>query len=485
MQRVLVTGATGYIGGRLVPKLLERNYKVRVFVRDDRRLQGRKWFEKVEVFKGDLENPEDTTNALMDVDAAYFLVHSMGETKNFPEKERKIAENFAKSAKHLKKVIYLGGLLPKSGEVSDHLRSRATVGEILRSAGNVTEFRAGPIIGSGSASFEMVRYLTERLPVMIVPRWTKNQVQPIAIRNVLEYLIEALEREPLGVVEIGSDVLSFRGMMETFAEVRGLRRIIITVPVLTPVLSGLWVGLVTPIPNSLAVPLVKGIINPVLADTTKAKKYFPSIELLTYREAVSLALEKINQHDVETRWSGSFESIDAAYSLTDSEGVIKETRSVLANASAESVYRTFTSIGGEKGWLTWNWAWELRGFLDKLLGGPGLRRGRRHPTELLIGEELDFWRVEDLKENKFLLLRAEMKVPGKAWLRFEAMPRDKGKTLLIQTAIFAPKGLSGFLYWYLLYPAHFLIFKRMAERIAKAAEALEQEDSFKKLPQTL
>lgn len=482
-MKILVTGATGYIGGRLIPQLLEKGCAVRVFVRDARRLEGRRWFEKVEIFTGDLANREEISRAMKDVDAAYFLVHSMNEGGDFAEREKTIAENFVRAAKDVEKIIYLGGLLPKDS-VSEHLNSRAAVGEILREGGKTTEFRAGPIIGSGSASFEMVRYLTERIPVMIVPRWVKNDVQPVAVRNVIEYLVAALEHEPLGIVDIGADVLPFRGMMETFAEVRGLKRLIITVPVLTPLLSGLWVGLITPIPNSLAVPLVKGIINPVLADTRKAEKYFSEIEPMNYREAVALALEKIDEKAVETRWSGSFGEDAPTYQMTDREGIFKEVRTVTTDASAESVYKSFTSIGGDKGWLAWGWAWKLRGLMDKIVGGPGLSRGRRHPTEVLIGDELDFWRVEDLKENEFIFLRAEMKVPGKAWLRFEAVPKD-GKTQLIQTALFAPKGLFGLLYWYGSYPAHFFIFDKMAQRIALGAEVLEGEKSEEAMPKTI
>lgn len=482
-MKILVTGATGYIGGRIIPRLLEKGYSVRVFVRDARRIEGRKWFEKVEVATGDLENRESIFRAAKDVDAAYFLVHAMNEGGDFAEREKTIAENFAVATNEVGKIIYLGGLLPK-GNVSEHLKSRAAVGEILRKNGRTTEFRAGPIIGSGSASFEMVRYLTERIPIMIVPRWVKNEVQPVAVRNVIEYLIAALEREPLGIIDIGADVLPFRGMMETFAEVRGLKRIIISVPVLTPLLSGLWVGLITPIPNSLAVPLVKGIINPVLADTSKAEKYFPKIEPMNYREAVALALEKIDEKAVETRWSGSYNDDAPTYEMTDREGIFKEVRTVTTDVSAESVYKSFTSIGGEKGWLAWSWAWKLRGFMDKIVGGPGLSRGRRHPTEVLIGEELDFWRVEDLRKNEFILLRAEMKVPGKAWLKFEVLPKN-GKTQLVQTAIFAPKGLFGLLYWYGSYPFHFFIFDKMAQKIVLGAEVLEGEKSISEMPETI
>ncbi|MCB1023431.1 MAG: SDR family oxidoreductase [Acidobacteria bacterium] len=471
-MKILVTGATGYIGGRLIPKLLDRGLEVRAFAREPNLLRGRKWADRVEIFKGDLNDRSSIEQAAKGCDAAYFLVHAMYSGENFAEKEKLYAENFAEAAKDLPNVIYLGGLLPEEKATSEHLESRANVGEILRQRGNCTEFRAGPIIGSGSASFEMVRYLTERIPIMTVPKWVKNPVQPIAVRDVIDYLAASLDKEPLGVVDIGANILSFGGMMEVFAEIRGLKRIIIPVPVLTPLLSGLWVGLVTPIPNSLALPLVKGIITPVLANLTKAEKHFPGIKPMGYREAVRLALTNIEKKAVETRWRVSAKD-DESYDLTDKEGLIREVRMVLTDAPPDTVFRSFTSIGGENGWLAWRWAWEIRGLLDSLIGGPGLSRGRRHPTELFVGEELDFWRVEDIQENKLLLLRAEMKVPGKAWLQFEAAPID-GKTQLIQTALFAPKGLLGFLYWYSFYPAHYFIFEKMAQQIVKNAE-LEAE----------
>ena len=349
-MKILVTGATGYIGGRLIPQLLDKGYEIRAFVRDPRRLEGKKWFSKIEVFKGDLSNAADIKEAIKDIDVAYFLVHAMYSGDDFAEKEKNYAENFAKACGEETKVIYLGGLVSENVELSEHLESREMVGEILRKNCRTTEFRAGPIIGSGSASFEMVRYLTERLPIMITPKWVKNPVQPIAVRNVLEYLVEAVEREPLGIVDIGANVLPFRQMMQIFAEVRGLKRIIIPVPVLTPTLSGLWVGLITPIPNSLAVPLVKGIIKPVVADLKKAKEHFSDIKPIDYGRAVELALEKIEKRAIETRWSGSLGD-RKTYNLTDKEGLIKEVRTVLTDASPKSVYKSFTSIGGEKGWL--------------------------------------------------------------------------------------------------------------------------------------
>lgn len=480
-MKILVTGATGYIGGRLIPELLAAGHEVRAFVRDPERLEGKRWFRDVEVFQGDLGDYRSLERAFDGVDAAYFLVHAMYSGDDFASRERDYAENFAEASAGIKNVIYLGGLLPGGETVSEHLKSRAEVGAILRRNRSATEFRAGPIIGSGSASFEMVRYLTERLPIMVVPRWVRNHVQPIAVRNVIEYLVAALEKEPQGIIDIGADVLSFRGMMETFAEVRGLKRIMIPVPVLTPLLSGLWVGLITPVPNSLAVPLVQGIINPVLADTTDADTIFPSIRPMPYREAVERALQKIAEHATETRWTDSL-GRGETYKLTDKEGMIKEVRTVNTDASTTSIFKSFTSIGGENGWLAWNWAWKIRGWLDSLIGGPGLKRGRRHPTELQVGDALDFWRVEGLEQDKYLLLRAEMKLPGKAWLKFEAVPNG-GRTKLVQTAIYAPKGLLGLLYWYALFPAHLFLFGRMAERIAQGGEAFETDIS--KMPSTV
>lgn len=480
-MRILVTGATGYIGGRLIPELLKHGHEVRAFVRDPERLKGKDWFSDVEIVKGDLCEPAAIREALRSMDAAYFLVHAMYSGSDFADLEKEYAENFATAAGNIDKVIYLGGLLPDNVSSSEHLESRAKVGEILLRNGNVTEFRAGPIVGSGSASFEMVRYLTERLPIMVVPRWVSNEVQPIAVRNVIEYLIAALDVKPLGVVDIGADVLSFRGMMETFAEIRGLRRLIIPVPVLTPLLSGLWVGLITPVPNSLAVPLVKGIINPVLADRTKAEMYFPKLMPMEYREAVRRAIEKTEENATETRWTDSL-GTGETYKLTDNEGLIREIRTVVTKASPGSLFRSFTSIGGEKGWLAWNWAWKLRGMLDNFLGGPGLKRGRRSKTELRVGEALDFWRVEDIVEDSHLLLRAEMKVPGKAWLLFEAIPIE-GRTQLVQTAIYEPKGLFGLIYWYALFPIHTLLFGQMANRIVQGAEALENDISM--MPETI
>lgn len=466
-MRVLVTGATGYIGGRLIPLLLERGHRVRVLVRDASRIHGRPWADAVEVAVGDLERPETLPAALAGVDAAYYLVHSMYAGADFARRDRQAAQAFVQAARDVSHTLYLGGLLPRGSGVSDHLGSRAEVGAILRAGLPATEFRAGPIIGSGSASFEMVRYLTERLPVMVAPRWILNEVQPIAIRDILSYLLAALDRGPSGVVEVGADRLPFVQMMHGYARARGLKRVIAPVPVLAPRLAALWIGLVTPIPNRLAVPLVEGMVHPVLADTTRARELFPEIHPIPYREAVERALGVIRENRVETRWSGALGDAPRFY-LKDREGLIREVRTEKVPVPPERAFRAFSSLGGERGWRVWNPLWQIRGLMDRALGGPGLRRGRRHPTELLPGEALDFWRVEAVEPPFLLRLRAEMKVPGKAWLQFEAVP-EEGGTRIVQTALFAPRGLAGFLYWYLLYPIHRWIFSDLVRAVAQDA----------------
>jgi uncharacterized protein YbjT (DUF2867 family) len=470
-MRVLVTGATGYIGGRLVPRLLARGHEVRVLARSPDRVSGRAWADDVEVCAGDLERPDTLGAAFEGMDAAYYLVHQMDAGKGFPERERRAAENFAEAAQGVSRVIYLGGLQPRGERASSHLSSRATVGEVLRDRLPTLELRAGPVVGSGSASFEMVRYLTERLPAMVAPRWVLNPVQPVAVRDVLSYLELGLERDVTGVVDIGTDPLTFREMMLEFARVRGLKRIIVPVPVLAPKLAALWVGLVTPISNRLAVPLIEGVIHPVLADTERARREFPEVEPLEYAEAVRLALQRIVDRAVSTRWSDTLGSAPS-FELTSQEGLIREVRSCRTYVEPERVFDAFSSLGGDRGWLFWDWAWRVRGLMDSVVGGPGLRRGRRHPTEALPGDAIDFWRVEAVEPPRLMRLRAEMKVPGRAWLQWEAVPEDDGTTL-VQTALFEPYGLSGQLYWNLLYPVHKVMFSGLVRRIANLAGSPE------------
>lgn len=468
-MKVLVTGATGYIGGRLINELLKKGVTVRVLVRDAARIEGRQWENSVEVCVGDLLKPETLKDVFIDIDAAYYLVHSMYGGKDYAEKDRQAANNFVNAGQNLKKVIYLGGLLPDTKEISNHLKSRSEVGKILRKGLPTLEFRAGPIIGSGSASFEMVRYLTERLPVMVAPKWIHHKVQPVAVKDVMRYLLRALDEEYKGVIDIGGDVLTFKQMMDGYAEVRGFTRTIITVPVLAPKLAAIWVGLVTPISNSLAVPLIEGVIHPIVGDTERAQEAFPEIRPLPYIESVERALSHVNKGDIETRWSGAL-GFESTYDVSEWGGLVTETRSVhIDNIEAEKVFNSFTSLGGDKGWLVWEWAWEIRGVIDRLMGGPGLRRGRRHPVELLPGEAVDFWRVEEVHKPQSLRLRAEMKVPGRAWLEWKAVEEADG-TRLVQTASFEPSGLWGVLYWRSLYPIHRFIFDDMIRAIAEDAK---------------
>lgn len=469
---ILVTGATGYIGGRLVERLLERGFDVRVMVRNAGRARARSWASKVEIVEADLMDAESLAPALEGVSVAYYLVHSMCSGPDFAERDRTAARNFVSAAQGVRQVVYLGGILPESDDAvahSEHLSSRAETGAILREHLPVTEFRAGPVIGGGSASFEMVRYLTERLPAMVAPKWILNDVQPIAIRDALSYLVAAAGRlDSLGVVDIGTEPLTFREMMMEYAGVRGLPRVIVPVPVLAPSLAALWVGLVTPISNCLAVPLVEGVVQPVVADTSRARALFPEIEPISYRKAVSLALERTEAGEVVTRWSVSGGSNEPGARLEDKEGVVREVRTVLVDVSQDAVFRAFSSLGGERGWRVWDWAWRARGAVDQLFGGPGLRRGRRHPEVLYPGEALDFWRVEEYQPSSLLRLRAEMKVPGKAWLQFEAVP-EGNQTRLVQTAFFVPHGFLGWLYWYGIYPVHAKIFSDMVKAIAADA----------------
>ena len=476
---ILVTGATGYVGGRLIPRLLERGCAVRVLVRDAERVKGRDWAYRVEVVEGDLLEPATLPRAVAGVDTVYYLVHAMGGSGDFAERDRRAADNFGLAAKQagVRHTVYLGGLQPDDGNASPHLASRAETGRVLARHLAVTELRAGPIIGSGSASFEMVRYLTERLPAMIAPKWINNLVQPIAIRDILSYLLGCLGREAMGIVGVGADRLTFKQMMLRYAEARGLRRIIVPVPVLAPRLAARWVGFVTPISNTLAVPLVEGVVQPLTADTARAEQLFPDIHPIDYRTAVDLALSKTERGDIETRWSGAMRQGEVLR-LEDRRGIVREFRRVRAHCSEQQLFAAFTSLGGDRGYLSFDWAWRLRGVLDQLVGGPGLRRGRRHPTQLLPGEAMDFWRVEEVERPHRLRLRAEMKLPGDAWLQWEAVRDEKdGQTYLEQTAAFRPHGLPGFLYWWAMYPMHMLMFTRMARKIAAYAATLEHDDA--------
>ncbi len=479
---ILVTGSTGYIGGRLVPRLLEMGYRVRCLVRDPARLQGRPWQNAVEIMAGDVLQPDSLAPAMQGVSAAYYLVHSLAGGSDFHQRDLTAAGNFGAAARAggIGRIIFLGGLAEAAPGLSEHLRSRQQTGDALRSSGvPVTEFRAGVIVGSGSLSFEMIRYLTERVPVMICPRWVYTRTQPIGVREVLEYLATALAvPESSGrIIEIGgAEVVTYGEMMMIYAEARGLRRWMVPVPFLTPRLSSLWVNLVTPIPAVIARPLIEGLRNESIVREPGAQQLFPGIQPAGYRVTVERALARLKASNVETAWSDALSTSQGdvpPVTLTTHEGMILEQRQRVVAASAADVYKIFTGIGGKRGWFYMDWAWKIRGFMDRMIGGVGLRRGRRDPDVVRVGDALDFWRVEAVEPGELLRMRAEMKVPGKAWLQLQVTPRGEEQALLSQTAFFAPKGLTGWLYWYALYPLHGLIFSGLIDRIAQRAVALK------------
>ena len=481
---VLVTGVTGYIGGRLVPQLLEVGYRVRVLVRDSNRLRGRAWLDQVEVVEGDVLDPASLPKVMSGVSVAYYLVHSMNGSSDFDQRDLQAARNFgeAAGAHGVERIIYLGGLGDPKADLSKHLRSRQQTGQALAESGvPVTEFRAAIVVGSGSVSFEMIRYLTERVPVMVCPRWVFTRVQPIAIRDVLDYLVAALDTpESAGrIIEIGgSEVLTYGAMMMGYARARGLRRWLLPVPVLTPRLSSYWVHLVTPIPAGIARPLIDGLRNEVIVREADGRDLFPHIEPMDYQSAVSLALSDLEARRIETSWSDALANSQGdvvPVVLSTQEGMIIERRQQMVPTPPTKVFKMISRLGGQTGWLYMDWAWRVRGWIDRLAGGVGLRRGRRDPEVIRMGDAIDFWRVESVEPGRRLLLRAEMKLPGRAWLQFEALPYKAGQTRLVQTAFFAPKGLLGLAYWYMLYPIHGVIFAGMIRNLARGAMALRSE----------
>jgi len=474
---ILVTGATGYVGGRLVPRLLDAGRRVRVLVRDPRRMQGRAWAGRVAVASGDVLRPETLSEALAGVDVAYYLVHSMAKGEGFHERDLAAARAFgrAAAAAHIGRIVYLGGLGDPAADLSQHLRSRQETGEALREAGvPVTEFRAAVVVGSGSISFEMIRYLTERLPVMVCPQWVYTRVQPIAVDDLLRYLVAALDvPDSVGrVVEVGgSDVLTYGEMMLGYARARGLWRHLQPVPVLTPTLSSYWVHLVTPIPSVIARPLIEGLRNETIVRDHGALDLFPAIHPVDYETSVRAAVASLDTGEVETRWADALVTSGGDVQprvLTTQEGKLIERRQAVVAATPQETFAVLQTIGGRRGYRAWDWAWQLRGAADRLVGGAGLRRGRRDPDEVRVGDALDFWRVEAVEPDRLLRLRAEMKVPGTAWLQFETLPHDDG-TLLVQTAYFAPRGVPGLAYWYVLLPVHSRIFSGMIAALAAEA----------------
>lgn len=479
---VLVTGASGYVGGRLVTTLLERGYRVRCLVRTPAKVAHAPWHARVEIVEGDVGG--DLADALAGVDAAYYLVHSIGSSVEWAEHDRAVAENFRKAASNagLRRIIYLGGLGDNSaGKLSEHLASRQEVGtELAKGSVPVVELRAAVIIGSGSASFEMLRYLVEVLPAMVTPRWVDTRCQPVAVRDVLYYLAESLTADVTGrVLDVGGpEVLSYRQMMAQYAEVAGLRkRLIVPVPLLTPGLSSRWIGLVTPIPPSLARPLIESLINDVVVTGQAAADVMPT-EQLPYREAVRRALGQSLTGDVPSSWAraelgGRPPAEQQPTDPTWAGGTVKiDRREAKVAASPDEVFRVVCSIGGRKGWYSVGWLWRLRGLIDSMLGGVGMRRGRLHPQELAIGDPIDFWRVEALHSNRVLRLHAEMLLPGEAWLQWQIEPTETGAAI-VQTARFHPRGLLGRMYWIAVAPFHRFVFPGMLRGICRDAERLQ------------
>ena len=483
-KKILVTGPTGYIGGRLIPRLIEAGYTLRVLVRDPARLQGRPWLDKVEVVQADALDPASLAAALEDVSTAYYLIHGRQGGKITAERDMTAARNFARAADqaNIDRIIYLGELVDPTAQLSSYLRSRHETGYILRQGRvPVTELRAGMIVGSGSALFEMVRYLAELQPVFICPSWFFAKAQPIAIRDALSYLIAALENpESIGkLIEVGGATqLTYADMLLGYSRERGFKRLLIPTPIYAPHLSAYWVHMVTPVSYQTVLPLIEGLHIESVVHDDLARKLFPQIEPLDFQTAVRYALVKIENGDIETSWSDALVTSAGdvqPYQFKLEEGMFMEKRQTLTDLSPEAIFRSFSGIGGERGWMYMDWAWAIRGWMDKAVGGVGLRRGRRHPDDLRAGESLDFWRVESLTPQRCMRLRAEMKVPGKAWLEFDILPQGNGKNLFIQIAYFAPRGLFGYLYWYAMWPAHRFIFDGMLRRLVERAEEISKQ----------
>ncbi|QDU44744.1 3 beta-hydroxysteroid dehydrogenase/Delta 5--_4-isomerase [Symmachiella dynata] len=483
-RSILLTGGTGYVGGRLIPLLEKQGYPLRCVARQPQHLEARVQ-ASTEIVQGDLFEPESLRTALDGIDTAFYMVHSLGTGQDFEKEDRTAALNFAEAARHanVRRIIYLGGLGESQDGLSPHLRSRQEVGDILRQAGSqVIEFRASIIIGSGSLSFELIRSLVQKLPVMIWPQWVSTPAQPIAIEDVLAYLMAAIEYidQESRVFEIGGpDQVSYGGVMLEYANQRGLKRWTIPVPFLSPRLSSLWLGLVTPVFARIGRKLVESLRNPTVVHNDDALQAFPDIQPRSSQAAIARALAKEDQEFAETRWS---DAISSAGSPKSWGGVrfgnrLVDSRTATTHVSAERAFEPIRKIGGKTGWYFATWLWRIRGYLDLMVGGVGMRRGRRNPNTLTVGETLDFWRVQAYEPNRRLRLDAEMKLPGRAWLEFE-VTESAGATTIRQTAVFDPVGLLGLMYWYGIYPLHRLIFAGMLREIVKAAERTNSPNTF-------
>jgi uncharacterized protein YbjT (DUF2867 family) len=486
-KTVLVTGATGYVGGRLVPRLLEAGHTVKVLVRTPAKIAGVPWLDEVEVVRSSLDDGGAVRAALAGVDVLYYLVHSMAAGAGFESKEKAMAETAAQAAAEagVSRIVYLGGLHPSHVELSTHMRSREAVGKVfLDSPVDAVVFQAGVVIGSGSASFEMIRHLSEALPVMPAPSWVRNRIEAIAVRDVLYYLAAAASLEgPINrTFDIGCrQVLSYAGMMKEYAAEAGLpHRVVLALPIPAPKLAGMWVALTTPIPLSMSLPLVQSLQHDAVAREHDIDAFIPAPEagLTPYRRAVALALGKERDGQVETTWANAGADADPLPSDPDWAGhtVFVDERTFHGDVDPARVWTVIEGIGGRNGWYSLPLAWRVRGWLDKLTGGAGLLRGRRHPGTLATGEVVDWWRVERIDRGKMLRLRAEMHAPGRAWLELSVEPDGAGSRYR-QRAIFFPKGLSGRLYWLAVLPFHSLIFPAMSHNIMAAAQRLASADT--------
>ncbi len=469
-MRILLTGATGYIGSRLAPRLRSLGHQVRALARDPGKLLAKGW-DPADVVRGDVLDPSTLPAAFSGVDVAYYLVHSMTTAGgDFAARDREAARAFARAAAEagVKRIVYLGGLGEAGAGLSEHLASRQETGDVLREGPvPVTELRAAIIVGAGSASFEIVRDLARRLPVMVCPRWVSSRCEPIAVRDVLSYLAGVLDepRTAGQVLEIGGgEVLTYADLMRVTGEVMGRRIRILTVPLLTPRLSAYWLNLVTSVPMSLARPLVEGLRNDVVCRDRRIREWIP-IPLTPFRAAVERALEVDGRHAAESRWTDATTTA-ASEPWPDSAPVLSDRRQVESPLAPEAVFARVRRVGGAAGWYYADALWELRGALDRLVGGVGMRRGRRDPEALAVGDPVDFWRVERYEEGRLLTLRAEMRLPGKARLTFRVNPGEGNGSVLTQVAEFHPSGLWGRLYWWALLPVHALIFGRMARAVA-------------------
>ena len=472
-MKVLLTGSTGYIGRRLKQKLLnDENIELKLLVRNKKSVSSLN--ENTQIIEGDTFNKESLKEPLKDVEVAYYLIHSLSN-ENYKDLDKTSAQNFLDVANEcgVKRIIYLGGLGVKNENTSEHLLSRIETGEILSSNKNVQTiwFRAGVIIGSGSASFEIIRNLTEKLPIMTTPKWVNTKAQPIAVSDVLSYLHNGLylEKKENLIVDIGSEQLSYKNMMLKTAKVLGLKRILITLPFMSIKLSSYWLNLFTPVPFSVAKALIEGLKSEVIIQNDHAKKYFPNITPISYEEAVKNAIKEIEENQVISRWNDKGDGVWEKNAQNEiSKAIFIDRKEVdISNLEASKVYQSFIGIGGENGWFDFDFLWELRGIIDKLIGGVGLKRGRRSQCDLRISDCLDFWKVVDLKKDERLLLYAQMKLPGEAWLEFKIKDNK-----LIQSAYFYPKGVLGRLYWYALVPLHYFVFNNMIKSIIKKAKAL-------------